>query len=562
MPIMDCDEVYNYWEPLHYLSYGSGMQTWEYAPQYALRTYVYLLPLYGVTKLLDRLPSWLVISTAQQLLLSSTATTVPHYRLAVFVILRSLLAATTAYGEVSLLRSMSAPVQFADSLHRVQLLPSHMTFTAAALLLTSTGMTHAAGALLPSSTILSLWTLAAGCYIQHRFRLFCVIAVTATLAVGWPFGVAVFVSMGIHVLTLTPRPVLLLLETLLYSVVLQCAIMAYDATQYGQFPLSATYNIFRYNAQSGGDELYGVEPASYYGKNLLLNWNYIAPLGLSFLPLSFVLRMLGRPFPTSLIVVLAGTIYPWLSLVVPRPHKEERFLFPIYPALCIAAVVVTEGLWRVLSALFLILWPSKQKTTTPSSSNTHKSASPFPYWTLLLVPAILLSVSRSVALSKYYTAPLHLYRAIPASTTTSKTVCVGGEWYRFPSSYHLPEKTSLGFLPSSFKGQLPKPFEAKVGSRGGTNFNDQNKQELDRYVSTRDCDYLIELRGQSDDTGNAESLPSLQNDDEWKELLSVPFLDASSTPTLHRTLYIPYLHEKASQYQSYTLWERQSTTTA
>ena len=28
--IHDCDEVYNYWEPLHYLVHGSGMQTWEY----------------------------------------------------------------------------------------------------------------------------------------------------------------------------------------------------------------------------------------------------------------------------------------------------------------------------------------------------------------------------------------------------------------------------------------------------------------------------------------------------------------------------------------------------
>ena len=28
--VHDCDEVYNYWEPLHFLLYGYGMQTWEY----------------------------------------------------------------------------------------------------------------------------------------------------------------------------------------------------------------------------------------------------------------------------------------------------------------------------------------------------------------------------------------------------------------------------------------------------------------------------------------------------------------------------------------------------
>lgn len=41
--IHDCDEVFNYWEPLHYLLYGYGMQTWEYSQQYALRSYLYPL---------------------------------------------------------------------------------------------------------------------------------------------------------------------------------------------------------------------------------------------------------------------------------------------------------------------------------------------------------------------------------------------------------------------------------------------------------------------------------------------------------------------------------------
>ena len=39
----DCDEVFNYWEPLHRLLYGFGKQPWEYSPQYALRSYLYIL---------------------------------------------------------------------------------------------------------------------------------------------------------------------------------------------------------------------------------------------------------------------------------------------------------------------------------------------------------------------------------------------------------------------------------------------------------------------------------------------------------------------------------------
>jgi alpha-1,2-mannosyltransferase len=28
--IADCDEVFNYWEPTHYIAHGYGFQTWEY----------------------------------------------------------------------------------------------------------------------------------------------------------------------------------------------------------------------------------------------------------------------------------------------------------------------------------------------------------------------------------------------------------------------------------------------------------------------------------------------------------------------------------------------------
>ena len=41
--ITDCDETFNYWEPLHYLLYGKGLQTWEYSSEFALRSYTYLM---------------------------------------------------------------------------------------------------------------------------------------------------------------------------------------------------------------------------------------------------------------------------------------------------------------------------------------------------------------------------------------------------------------------------------------------------------------------------------------------------------------------------------------
>lgn len=53
-PIQDCDEVFNYWEPSHYLNHGHGFQTWEYSPVYAIRSWAYA-GLHALVMLLGRL---------------------------------------------------------------------------------------------------------------------------------------------------------------------------------------------------------------------------------------------------------------------------------------------------------------------------------------------------------------------------------------------------------------------------------------------------------------------------------------------------------------------------
>lgn len=55
-PIQDCDEVFNYWEPTHYLNHGYGLQTWEYSPEYAIRSWAYSSLHAGVIWLTRLLP--------------------------------------------------------------------------------------------------------------------------------------------------------------------------------------------------------------------------------------------------------------------------------------------------------------------------------------------------------------------------------------------------------------------------------------------------------------------------------------------------------------------------
>lgn len=58
---------------------------------------------------------------------------------------------------------------------------------------------------------------------------------------------------------------------------------------------------------------------------------------------------LGRPYWLTL-----SPMYLWMLVFFTRPHKEERFLFPIYPLICLSGAVALSSL-QVCSAIFQ-LW--------------------------------------------------------------------------------------------------------------------------------------------------------------------------------------------------------------
>jgi alpha-1,2-mannosyltransferase len=592
MPIMDCDEVYNYWEPLHFWLFGSGLQTWEYANQYALRTFSYLTPLYAISKLMQKAAAVALLLVGdddvlfKSSLLSYWSLLVNHpvedRRVALFVVLRATLAAAMACAELWFLQGIHSKCNTAsggtqgDNKNKNKASSSScstVSLFTGILMLTSTGMGHAAGALLPSSTLTVLWLWCAGAYLRQQHTLFVALAVTATLALGWPFGVVLLVPLGVAVLIQvhylsTGTFVQLLRTTCLISMGIQAMAMAVDYSHYGRW-VSPTWNILLYNTFQGGDELYGVEPLTYYLKNLLLNFNYVALGGVLGLPLLLLRRVWWRRqqqrqrqederYPKDLLVVLIG-MYAWFLVVLTRPHKEERFLFPIYPSLCLGAAIVGDLVVQSVGSILT--------TTTSSSTSTSLSLKTSRILQILLwTPAIVLSLSRSVALSKYYMAPLQIYAhlqqlkdetstSMPASgDKSSLLICTCGEWYRFPSSFYLPNGASLGFVQSSFQGQLPHAFSS--GGSGPDSlhlkFNNQNREEPDRYVDLDDCDYLIDLFASEN---------CRENDSQWHPLRIEAFLDADRTSVIHRILYIPYWHESADlhggvEYVDYALFEK------
>ncbi len=52
--------------------------------------------------------------------------------------------------------------------------------------------------------------------------------------------------------------------------------------------------------------------------------------------------------------LLAAPLFVWLAIFVPQPHKEERFLFPVYPLVALAAAATLVALARAAIACKLV----------------------------------------------------------------------------------------------------------------------------------------------------------------------------------------------------------------
>lgn len=126
--------------------------------------------------------------------------------------------------------------------------------------------------------------------------------------------------------------------------------VAIDTLFYGKLTI-VPWNIVKYNVfSSHGPNLYGTEPLSYYINNLVLNMNVIIPLAFFSLPALLIThridrRRLGdragpeRSSPYTLLATRLAPMYVWFAIFFAQPHKEERFMFPVYPLICFNAAV-------------------------------------------------------------------------------------------------------------------------------------------------------------------------------------------------------------------------------
>lgn len=528
--IADCDETFNYWEPTHYLMYGKGLQTWEYSPAFAIRSYAYLW--------LHALPGLVYSSLLQS------------NRVLVFYFMRCILGFVCALCEVYFYKGV---------LRRFGPVVARSTLV---LLLFSTGMFVSCTAYLPSSFSMYATMVASGGWFlgDHRVTVFAT-AVGALL--GWPFSAVLSLPAAYDIVCVKRKVSSFMLYCGASLAVILPVLVSVDTHYFGRTIL-APLNIVAYNVFSKhGANLYGVEPWTFYFKNGILNFNFAFAVAVASAPAVLLSRRLARAPPQSRAdgLLELTPLYLWCAIFFTQAHKEERFLFPVYPLICLSAAIGGRALETIAGHTARTLTGVARRAASTVAQRA---------WVVLLVATTLLSVSRTVALYRNFRAPMEIYMELgplanlkaeshgsQAGTVAPSTLCVGKEWYRFPSSFFLPLNWELAFIESEFRGQLPKPYAAGANATRivPTDMNDANKEERSRYVNPSLCDYLVDTDGHK----VTDREPDYSSSPEWEVVSSVKFLDSGKSPAYARSFYVPFITERQCSYVNYYLLKRKKT---
>ncbi|KAJ7269399.1 glycosyltransferase family 22 protein [Mycena haematopus] len=583
--IDDCDEVFNFWEPLHLLDHGYGFQTWEVSPQYAIRSWAYIL--------LHIFPARI-----SKLLLTGD-------KRAAFFAVRISLATISVFAEAKFYRTVYEKIN--------ERVGRYLFF----MLLSSAGMWNASAALLPSSFAMYMTTFAfsyalAPSSAQNNRRTLAATLLFATGAiVGWPFALALAIPFVLEELfvfsadRVAPEIRLSwmfnrwkrLFVAGFTAALIFIPIIAIDSIAYGKLVI-VPWNIVKYNIFGGaerGPDLYGVSPWNFYLLNLILNFNVLTPFAMLSLPslgityfvdrkrLGLIKPSADQSSPFTVLALRLAPFYLWAGILTSQAHKEERFMFPAYPLLCFNAAVTLYLIRGWLEKAFISVTKSPYRASQSTIFRT--------FTTSVVVASAAISVSRILALTFYYHSPMSvvfsfqvdelprllndtgLLPVYPPGTPEEDipridlspvkdlnlTVCVGKEWYRFPGHYLVPIGVRVDFVKSEFKGLLPGHFgegefkkipsesnmlSAPWWSRPVTRLvpaglNDLNQEQPSFYASIEACDYMLDLDFPSHPSSSALEPRHATNANKWERVYCTPFLDASHSNLLTRTLWLP-----------------------
>ncbi|KAL4707178.1 hypothetical protein ACJJTC_018913 [Scirpophaga incertulas] len=508
--ISDCDETYNYWEPLHYLVYGSGLQTWEYSPQFAIRSYA---------------PLWMLAVPAKILSLFMAP-------VSVFYSLRCLLAVLTACADLMFYKAVCH--EFGVHVGRVWL----------SLGVAAAGQFSSSAALLPSAWSGALAAAALAGWWRRRYPS-AVLLTAASALLSWPFTALLGLPIAIDMVILKRHYADFLKWCVISLALIMVPMVALDSWHYGKIVV-APWNIVAYNIfTEHGPDLYGVEPWTYYFVNGFLNFNIVWVLALSsplLLLACFAITEKSTtraPFCAPYWLDLMPLAL-WLAVFMLQPHKEERFLYPVYSLVVLAGAIALDCLQKMTFAVGTELFRWRRER-----ERRHYLAYTGSLMTAVVLLAGIGGISRITALYNGYSGPMRVLRSLPLPDQPG-IVCFGKDWYRSPSSFHLPDGYQLRFIPSEFNGQMPAPYANTSNATRLIHpyFNDQNKGDNRTYSQPSQCHYLVD----SDIGRPSAKQPAYYKDPNWHIVASEPILDAEKSHKALRAFYVPFLSNKRTVY--------------
>ncbi|XP_038985116.1 dol-P-Man:Man(6)GlcNAc(2)-PP-Dol alpha-1,2-mannosyltransferase isoform X2 [Phoenix dactylifera] len=501
--IHDCDEVFNYWEPLHYLLYKSGFQTWEYSSEFALRSYLYLF-----FHALVAGPASLIYN---------------EDKVRVFYAVRLFLGLISTITETVLVIALSRKYG------------KRMAWYTLAMLCLTSGCFFAS--FLPSTFSMYAVTLSSALFLLEEYALAVSVAAVGVI-IGWPFSILVVLPVTVYSLIRGGFKRVFLSGLLTSLSILALSVFA-DYYCYGRWT-SSVFNLLKYNVLGGGESyLYGTEGLTFYLRNGFNNFNFSFVLALLFLG---ILPIARRKYAPDLLIVVSP-MYIWLAFMSLQPHKEERFLYPIYPLICVAATAVIDSLPD--------LFRDKYAIEDSVIVKIAKGLRP-----VLLGLILCASHSRTFSILNAYSAPLEIYKHLGyhEDAGTGSVLCVGSEWHRFPSSFFVPSYVSeVRWIDDGFRGLLPFPFNSTLGGTAAAPpyFNNKNKASDEQYLHDIEaCTFLVEL-------DLKRPYPARGTDSsKWEILAVVHFLDRELSPAIHRSFFIPYQWQQKNVFGWYKLLRR------
>ncbi|KAL8046654.1 hypothetical protein ABFX02_08G191000 [Erythranthe guttata] len=503
--IHDCDEVFNYWEPLHFILYKSGFQTWEYSSEFALRSYLYIL--------FHNIVAW------------PASWWFGEEKVRVFYAVRMFLGLLSVVSDAALVIALSRKYG------------KRLASYALAMLCLASGCYFASTSLLPSSFSMYAMSLSSALFLFDKHAAAVAVAAIGVI-LGWPFSLLAFLPVTIF--SLHRRFKRAFLSGVVTSVALLAASVIVDYFYYGKWT-SSVLNLLIYNVLGGGQShLYGTEGALFYLKNGFNNFNFCFILALLFV---VILPIAKKKYVPELLVIISP-MYIWLAFMSLQLHKEERFLYPIYPLICVAAAAVIES--------FPDLFRDKYNPNHNSVLVViAKALRP-----LALGLILCASHSRTFSLINGYSAPLEIYKHFEHHDDVGEgsVLCVGSEWHRFPSSFFVPDYVGeVRWIDDGFTGLLPFPFNSTLGGTSAAlfYFNDKNQASDQQYLQDLDkCTFLVELQLQRPYLPRGSDLKT------WEVVAALHYLDRELSPPMHRSFFIPYLWQQKNVFGLYKLLKR------